>query len=72
MVLQYSKLLYSKVSNGFLLQDSQSPCSFGKVQNVSGSELSEEKSVTLKKDLIFTFQIYFSASFAFHFLVSDT
>ena len=40
MVLQCLKLFYSKVSSGFLRQDSQS---FGKSQNVGGPELSEEK-----------------------------
>ena len=43
MVLQCSKLFYSKVSNGFLRQDLQSYYSFGKIQNVVGPELSEEK-----------------------------
>ena len=43
MVLQSSKLFYSKVSSGFLRRDSQSSCSFGKMQNVGGLELSEEK-----------------------------
>ena len=36
------KLFYSKVSSGFLRQDSQSSYSFGKIQNVGGPELSEE------------------------------
>ena len=43
MVLQCSKLFNSKVSSGFLLQDSQSLYSFGKIQNVGDPELSEEK-----------------------------
>ena len=30
------------------------------------------RSVSLKKDFIFQFQLYFSTSFAFHFLVSYT
>ena len=37
------KLFYSKVSSGFLQQDLQSSYSFGKIQNVRGPELSEEK-----------------------------
>ena len=43
MVLQYSKLFYSKVSSGFLQQDSQSLYSFEKIQNVGGQELSKNK-----------------------------
>ena len=43
MVLPCSELFYSKVFSRFLRQDSQSPYSFGKIQNVGGSELSEEK-----------------------------
>ena len=39
MVLQCSKLFYSKVSSGFLRQDSQSFYSFGKIQNVGIPEL---------------------------------
>ena len=39
----YTKLFYSKVSSGFLQQDSQSWYSLGKTQNVGGPELSEEK-----------------------------
>ena len=42
MVLQCSKLFHSKVSTGFLRQDSQSSYSFGKIQNLGGPELSEE------------------------------
>ena len=34
MVLQCSILFYYKVSSEFLRQDSQSSCSFGKIQNV--------------------------------------
>ena len=46
--------------------------SFGKIQNVEEIELSEKKfSVSLEKDFIFGFPIYFSASLAFYFLVSD-
>ena len=43
MVLQCSKLFYYKVSSEFLRQDSQSSYSFGKIQNVGETELSEEK-----------------------------
>ena len=43
-VLQCSKLFYSKVSSGFLPQNSQRSYSFGKVHNAGGPELSEEKS----------------------------
>ena len=42
MVLQCSKLSYSKFSSEFLRQDSQSLCSFGKIQTVGDLELSEE------------------------------
>ena len=42
-------------------------------KNVGVPELSQEKfSVSLQKDFIFSFHIYFSDSFAFYFLVSDT
>ena len=37
------KALYSKVFSEFLRPDSQSSYSFGKIQNVGDSELSEEK-----------------------------
>ena len=43
MIFQCSKLFYSNVSSGFLRQDLQSSYSFGKMQNVGGPELSEEK-----------------------------
>ena len=43
MCVQSSKLFYSKVCSEFLQQDSQSSCSFGKIQNVEELELSEEK-----------------------------
>ena len=64
-----SKLFRYKVSGEFLRQDSQSFYSFGKIQNVGEKELSEEKkfSVSLEKDFIFRFHIYFSASFASYF-----
>ena len=64
-----SKLFRYKVSGEFLRQDSQSLYSFGKIQNVGEKELSEEKkfSVSLEKDFIFRFHIYFSASFASYF-----
>ena len=45
MVLQYSKLFHYKVSSGFPRQDSQSSYSFGKIQNVGETELSEEKNL---------------------------
>ena len=45
MVLQCSKLLYYKVSSEFLRQDSQSSYSFGKIQNVGKTEVSEEKNL---------------------------
>ena len=45
MVLQCSKLFYSEGSSGFQRQDSQSSCSFGKIQNVGDLELSEEKNL---------------------------
>ena len=70
MVLQCPKLFFYKVSSEVLRQDSQSSYSFGKIQNVGETELSEEKNVSLEKDFIFRFHIYFSASFAFYFLVS--
>ena len=43
MVLQCSKLLYCKVSSEFQRQDSQSSCSFGKIQHVGETGISEEK-----------------------------
>ena len=43
MVLQCSKLFYYKVSSEFLRQDSQSSYSFGKIQNVGETEVSEDK-----------------------------
>ena len=43
MVLQCSKLIYYKVFCEFLQQDSQRSCSFGKIQNVGETELSEER-----------------------------
>ena len=60
MVLQCSKIFYFKVSSKFLRLDSQSSYSFGKNQNVGGTELSEEKfSVSLEKDLISFSYIFF-------------
>ena len=62
MVLQCSKLFSPvlKVSNDFLPRDSQSSYSFGKIQNVGETEISQEKkiSVSLEKDFIFRFHIY--------------
>ena len=46
MVLQRSKISYSKFSSGFLRQDSKSYYSFGNfgnMQNLGGPELFEEK-----------------------------
>ena len=46
MVVQRSKISYSKFSSGFLWQDSKSYYSFGNfgnIQNVGGPELFEEK-----------------------------
>ena len=43
MVLQCSKLFHSNVSSGFPQQDSQNSYCFGKIQNVGGPELFEEK-----------------------------
>ena len=43
MVVQCSKLFFQKVPSEFLRQDSQSSNSFGKIQNVGETELSEEK-----------------------------
>ena len=45
MVLQWSKLFHSKISVGFLLKDSQSLYTFGKIQNLGGPKLSEEKNL---------------------------
>ena len=39
----YIYIFHSKVSSGFLQQDSQSSYSFVKIRNVGGPELSEEK-----------------------------
>ena len=60
MVLQYSKLFYSEVSSGLLRQDLQNSHSFDKT------------SVLLEKDFIVPSPIYFSTSFAFYFVVSDS
>ena len=43
MFLQCSKLFYSEVSSGFLREDLQGSYSFGKIQNVEGPDLSENK-----------------------------
>ena len=71
--LQCSKLFNYKVSGEFPRQDSQSSYSFGKIQNVGEIELSEEKkcNASLEKDFIICFCMYFFASFAAYFLVSD-
>ena len=64
--------MYSKVFSGFLRQNSQSFYIFGKIQNAGGPELSGKKNkinVSLMKDFIFCFHIYFSASFDFYFLI---
>ena len=58
MVLQFSKLFYSKISSGLLRQDLQSSYSFGfgKIQNVGILELFEEKiSASLEKDFIYIY-----------------
>ena len=48
-------------------------CSFGKIQNVAETELSEEKIYCFTGEkFTFRFHIYFCASFAFYLLVSDT
>ena len=63
MVIQCSKLFYSKDSTGFLQQDSQSSCRFGMVEYiVGGLELWRKKNVSLGKDFIFQFHRYFSTS----------
>ena len=68
MVLQCSKLFFHKVSSEFLRQDSQNSYSFGKIQNVGKTELSEEKfSVSLEKDFTFRFHIYFPPVLLFVF-----
>ena len=73
MVLQCSERFYSKVSSGFLQQDSEGSYSFGKIQNVGDQELSEEKfSISLEKNFMFRFHRNFSTSFVFYFLVPDT
>ena len=61
MVLQCSKLLYYKVSSEFLRQDSQSSYSFGKIQNVEKTELSEEKNLVFhwRKISYFVFMYIF-------------
>ena len=70
MILQCSKLFYYKVSSEFLRQDLQKPYSFGKIQNVGETKPSEEEkfSVSLEKDFIFRFHLYFCASFASYFI----
>ena len=74
MVLQCSKLFHYKVSGEFLRKGLQSSYSFGKIQNVGETELSEEEkvSVSLEKDFIFRFDIYLSASFPSYSLLADT
>ena len=76
IVFQCSQLFYYKVSSEFLRQESRSSYSFGKIKNVGETELSEflkkKISASLKKGFIFRFHIYFSASLAFYFIVSDT
>ena len=68
MVLLCSKPFYYKVSSEFLRQDSQSSYSFGKIQNVGGPELSEEKnSDSLEKDFIFRFSQVFLRELLIHF-----
>ena len=65
LVLQCSKLFNSKVSSGFLRQDSQSSYSFGKIQNVVSPELSEENEVLYEKQ--FGFQaVHFSEKTLLH------
>ena len=66
LVLKCSKLFNSKLSSGFLQQDSQSSYGSGKNQNVRVQNfLMKKDSVSLEKDFIFQFYIYFSTSFAF-------
>ena len=52
MFLQCSKPFYSKVSSGFVGQDSHSSYSFGKIQNVAKHPnfLEKKFSVSLEKD----------------------
>ena len=43
IVLQCSKIFYYKDSSEFLRQDSQSSCSFRRIQKAEETELSEKK-----------------------------
>ena len=65
MILQCSKVFYSKDSSGSMREDLQSSYSFGIIQNVGGPEFSEEMkkkkkkiSFSLKKDFIFRLHAY--------------
>ena len=57
MVLHCSELLYYNVSSNFLRQDSQSSYSFGNIQNVGKTELSEQKNLVFhwRKNSYFVF-----------------
>ena len=70
MVLQCSKLFYYKVSSEFLRQDSQSSYSFGKIQNVGETELSDEKNLVFRwgKMSHFVFIYIFSVSLGKDFI----
>ena len=69
MVSQCSKLFCIKDFSGFLRQGCWSSYSLGKIQNVGRKKTF---SVSLKKNSLFQFHLYFSASFALYLLVSHT
>ena len=71
MVLQCSKLFYYKVSSEFLQQEFHTVLAKSKMQEKQNF-LKKKTSVSLEKDFIFRFHIYFSASFTFYLLISDT
>ena len=48
MVLQCSKIFYYKAFTDFLQQGLQSSYSFGKIQNVGETKLSEEKNLAFR------------------------
>ena len=69
MVSLCSKLFCIKDFSGFLRQGWWSSYSLGKIQNEGRKKTF---SVSLKKNSLFKFHLYFSASFALYLLVSHT
>ena len=67
------KAVLFQVSSGFLGQDLKSSYIFGKIQNVGGTELLEEKKLVFhwRKISYFVSTLYFSTTFAFYILLYD-